>query len=446
MLRPPGITIPETTPKGNHFRLLSGFRRSGTGLNLSRSGSAGQASGKTFVISETMKDLRLDHVVDVFSETHLFRQLNTDDILHLSRLGGQTGFSSAASLRRSTGIETRRILAPGRTATDIAELTARRLFRTSGLSPTGICHVLVCHSHADTEACSTVASQLADRLGLPRSRVSGFNFGCAGFLKLMYEGARLLESPTTERVALISAETPETWHDASDRLFCGIVSAGGTAALMNRETGFRIGCLASADTLIPTSERPNADPLFFVEDTDGYAFDGQSITHRPVMRMNPEAVFVCGIELMLAELRAAMNSLQPASTGGRTIVVPHQPSGKLLRALAAAGSQEFPQVEFLDNLRDYGNTISSSVPTILSRLPDVLEANNRPPLQPDDCLILLAAGICMQQKADAMSAGHAIIYPVRETARSLPQSALQSGESRSDRAASAIASSMPSHV
>ena len=95
------------------------------------------------------------------------------------------------------------------------------------------------------------------------------------------------------------------------------------------------------------------------------------------MRMNPEPVFVNAIELMLSNLRAALDSFD-LREGERVVVVPHQPSAKLLKALVATGQSEFPDVEFLNNLSGYGNVISASVPTVLSRLDEVLEQNGRP--------------------------------------------------------------------
>ena len=126
------------------------------------------------------------------------------------------------------------------------------------------------------------------------------------------------------------------------------------------------------------------------------------------MRMNAEPVFLNGIELMLGGLRTAASSIE-VLPGQRVIVVPHQPSGKLLKALVAAARVEFPDFEYLNNLKTYGNTISSSVPTILSRLSHVLEANGLQPPREGDHIILLAAGICMEEIGDHMSAGHACL-------------------------------------
>ena len=126
------------------------------------------------------------------------------------------------------------------------------------------------------------------------------------------------------------------------------------------------------------------------------------------MRMNAEAVFLNGIELMLNCLRTTVIAATELQNR-RVIVVPHQPSGKLLKALIAAAKTEFPGFEFLNNLRDYGNMISAGIPLILSRLPEVLEANGRKPPESGDMVILLGAGICMEDIAEQMTAGCACL-------------------------------------
>ena len=65
--------------------------------------------------------------------------------------------------------------------------------------------------------------------------------------------------------------------------------------------------------------------------------------------------------------------------------------------------------EFLNNLKEYGNMISAGIPLILSRLPEVLAANGRQPPESGDMLILLGAGICMEDIAEQMTAGCACL-------------------------------------
>ncbi len=350
----------------------------------------------------------LSSIVDVYDRDDLYDFLDNARIVELSRLGGAAGFASPENVSRSTGISVRRILRPGMTAVEVGVALGRRLEQESGLLLREFPLIMLCHSNTDPTACERLAVELSERFAVPAGRLLAFNFGCSGFLKLLHEAViHLVGDDNLSRIVLLNIETPETWHDSSDRLFCGIVAAGATAMVLERGKGIPVSTVRSEDFPIPDQLRPNPDPLFRRDTTDGFCFRGQPI-HRTVMRMNAEPVFLNGIELMLAGLRTAASSIE-VLPGQRVIVVPHQPSGKLLKALVAAARVEFPDFEYLNNLKTYGNTISSSVPTILSRLPQVLEANGLQPPREGDHIILLAAGICMEEIGDHMSAGHACL-------------------------------------
>ena len=353
-------------------------------------------------------DVGLSTIVDVFDRHELFELLDNDQVLRLSQLGGQPGFTDTRSILRSTGIATRRLLAPGVSAADLAVAVCQRLEGESGRRLSDFSSILLCHSHTDPRACRRLAAELTLRFQLPRNLIVPANHGCAGFLKMLHDGCLLADdSGTDAAVALVSVETPELWHDAADRLFCGIVSAGATAAVIEPGGRLPVSQIRADDFRIPAELRSNTQPLFYRESGDVYCFRGHAC-HRTVMRMNPEPVFVNGIELMLDNLRSALLAID-VRPGQRVVVIPHQPSGKLLKALIAAAATEFPQVEFLNNLLRFGNTISSSVPTVLSQFPDVLAANECLPLRDGDHLVLLAAGICMTKMDDHMTAGHACL-------------------------------------
>ena len=357
---------------------------------------------------ETESMFGLSSIVDVYDRDDLYDFLDNARIVELSRLGGAAGFASPENVSRSTGISVRRILRPGMTAVEVGVALGRRLEQESGQLLREFPLIMLCHSNTDPSACERLAVELSQRFGVPAGRLLAFNFGCSGFLKLLHEAViHLAGDDNLSRIVLLNIETPETWHDSSDRLFCGIVAAGATAMVLERGKGIPVSMVRSEDFPVPDHLRPNPDPLFRRDTTDGFCFRGQPI-HRTVMRMNAEPVFLNGIELMLAGLRTAASSIE-VLPGQRVIVVPHQPSGKLLKALVAAARVEFPQFEYLNNLKTYGNTISSSVPTILSRLPQVLEANGLQPPREGDHIILLAAGICMEEIGDHMSAGHACL-------------------------------------
>ena len=361
----------------------------------------------------------LSSIVDVYDRDDLYDFLDNARIVELSRLGGAAGFASPENVSRSTGISVRRILRPGVTAVEVGVALGRRLEQEFGQLLGEFPLIMLCHSHTDPAASERLAFELSERFAIPSGRLLAFNFGCSGFLKLLHEAViHLVGDDNLSRIVLLNIETPETWHDSSDRLFCGIVAAGATAMVLERGRGIPVSTVRSEDFPVPDQLRPNPASLFRRETTDGFCFRGQPI-HSTFMRMNAEPVFLNGIELMLAGLRTAASSIE-VLPGQRVIVVPHQPSGKLLKALVAAAKVEFPEFEYLNNLKAYGNTISSSVPTILSRLPQVLEANGLQPPRDGDHIILLAAGICMEEISDHMSAGHACLQWVTVSDRETP--------------------------
>lgn len=355
------------------------------------------------------ESLKLSTVVDVFDDGDLFRPLTNDDVLNLSRQGGRSGFSSTKAILRSTGIRERRVLQNDITIIDVAEVLCEKLETATGMSLLDFQHVVLCHSHTNPKRCEEVAAKVEHRLSLPAGVITPRNFGCSGYMKLLAEGRdSLMELSASGKVALLSVETPQTWHDSSDRLFCGIVSAGATASVLEQEHGLPLAQIHAADYAIPDDRRTNPDPLFVRDLCDGFDFAGLEC-RRTVMRMNAEPVFINGIELMLDQLKSALESIDTDDPVQRIVVIPHQPSGKLLKALIAAAKTKYEQIEFVNNLEWYGNTISSTVPTILARLPEVLQRNELSPLREGDHVILLAAGICMSEIGDHMSAGHACL-------------------------------------
>ena len=245
-------------------------------------------------------------------------------------------------------------------------------------------------------------------MDLPASRVHGFNLGCAGFLRLICEGAQIArDAGPLRHVPLISVEVPEQWHDAADKAFCGIVSAGATATTVWQGPGHRLIDFSAAPVFVPPENRYGGRPLFEKVFCEGFDFRGCAQT-REVMHMDGESVFINGVELMLEAAAQALSAADVADDE-RVLAVPHQPSGKLLKTLIATAKIDLPQVQFLNNLPDYGNTLSSSIPTVLSRMEHVAACNEVDGPAPGDKVLLAAAGICMAKHRDHMTQGFATL-------------------------------------
>jgi len=368
--------------------------------------------------------LQLVAAVSLADSPGFFQPLGNEAILGLSRQGGRPGFRDLTTIQRLTGVRSRRLLQPATTPLCLVLGLCRSLQQQFSVSPHSCDRVLLCHSHVDPAAALGLAQTAAQLLGLAAEHVRGMNLGCTGFVQLLCEAVEIFRADAgVQRIALLSVETPESWHCSADRLFCGIVGAGATAVVVERVTaqlpqdfcgrqsgdgsGWKLAGLGRADVAVQTN--PAAAPLFAVETTDAFSFHGESV-RRCVMRMQAEEVFVHGIELMLLALRKALQT-HPPRPGQRVLVLPHQPSGKLLRAFMQAGLQEFPECRFVENLESHGNSISCTIPQQLSELSELCRRHSFSAPDPDDLLIAVAAGICMHRKHDHMACGYALLQP-----------------------------------
>lgn len=352
-------------------------------------------------------DVAFTEFVDVADREELFEILDNSRILELSQMGGGEGFSSAQSIARSTGVETRRILSPGVDTLDVGVAVAEKLQDHVGFDWKDCPAIGLCHSHVEPDRARHLGRQLANHFGVDSSKFYSLNHGCAGFLELVRQATgRLIELPEKVHIPLLTVETPDDWHDAADRAFCGIVSVGATGTTLWNGPGHRLLHAKTKNVRVPQEKRNNGTPLFHPVTRTSVDFFGEARL-KSVMTMDGEAVFENGAELMLQACRKSHEEIE--GLGRRVLVVPHQPSGKMLRALIATAGYEMQDVDFLNNLRHHGNMISSSIPSVLARLQDVAAENGCQPVQDGDVIVLAVAGICMAHPADHFAKGRAAL-------------------------------------
>jgi 3-oxoacyl-[acyl-carrier-protein] synthase III len=348
----------------------------------------------------------LSNVVDVADREDLFEILGNERVLELSHLGPGTGFRNEAAIIKSTGVQQRRMLRFGVDSLDVALAVAAKLQFEHGFDWNECPAIGLCHSHTNPRASQQLAYELCDELDIDPARLFTLNFGCTGYIELLRLGAQMLQdAPVGTTIPLLTVETPEEWHDGADRAFCGIISTGATGCVMTNGAGHTLHHVSMQHRPIPEVNR-NFEPLFYTEAGEYPQFCG-GYSQRCVMRMNGEGVFLNGVELMIEAARTAIS--QVVGTNRRVLVAPHQPSGKMLRALFSVLKEECPGAVLLNNLALYANSISSTIPTVLAHIDEILAGQGEPSVQPGDLIIVPAAGICMENRATHLSQGWAVI-------------------------------------
>ena len=266
---------------------------------------------------------------------------------------------TAAKIQEKTGITIRHIAAANECASDLAEKAVRNLFVKKICVPQEIEFILLCTQSPDYFL-PTTACLLQKRLGI--STTSGaldFNLGCSGYVYGLSLAKGLIETGQVNNVLLITAETYSKYIDPSDINVRTIFSDGATATFIKAKD-------SAIDLIGP-----------FIFGTDG-AGKNNLIVAGGAMRSleNPNCtqtrLHMNGPEIFAFTIRSvakAVNDLLEKcclSVADTDHFIFHQANEYMLNHLRA--KMNIPQEKFHIDLKDYGNTVSSTIPIVLSNL------------------------------------------------------------------------------
>jgi len=270
-----------------------------------------------------------------------------------------------------TGVQTRHIAAPGETAVDLAQAAAEALFAQGRVAPSDIDYLLFC-TQAPDHILPTSACILQRRLGL-RTDIGAldFNLGCSGFVYGLSMAQALIASGQARRVLLLTADTYSKLIHPMDRGVRSLFGDGAAATLIEAvETDtpalgpFVFGTDGSGaeNLIVPAGgfrQPRTAQTAVVTEDASGNL---RSADH---LYMNGAAIMT----FTLGAVPAAIDKL--LARAGATLddydaVVLHQASAFILDRLRR--KLAVPEDRFVVALRDWGNTVSSTIPMALEPL------------------------------------------------------------------------------
>ena len=281
-----------------------------------------------------------------------------------------------------TGIRARHIALPGQCASDLGVIAAERLFSEHNIDRDSIDFLLFCTQTPDYPL-PTTACLVQDRLGLPTSiGALDFNLGCSGFVYGLSLADGLIRSGSARRVLLITAETYSKYIDPTDRSLRPIFGDGAAA------------------TLVEASPRPSMGTFTFGTDGRGanalmVAEGGarpQADAMRPTKRKRwASRLFMDGPELVKFTLEVVpplVDRLLRAARWTREEVdmyLMHQATTFMLDHLRSRLQLEQERVP--EALREYGNTVSSTIPLLIHEL------RNSGRLRPGKQSLLIGFGV-----------------------------------------------------
>ncbi len=262
-----------------------------------------------------------------------------------------------------TGIAARHIAEPDECASDLGVAAAEKLFEEHQIDRGSIDFLLFCTQTPDYPL-PTSACLMQHRLGLPTSiGALDFNLGCSGFVYGLSLAEGLIRGGMAQRILLITAETYSKYIDDEDRSLRTIFGDGAAA------------------TLIDASKTPSLSSFSF--GTDGSAGDALMVNSggaRPAeTALQPRSrlrwaskLYMDGPGLIKLTLETVPQTIERVLAEGQVdesdidLYLVHQATHKMLDQLRREMGVDEDRMPTA--LRDYGNTVSSTIPIIMNEL------------------------------------------------------------------------------
>jgi 3-oxoacyl-[acyl-carrier-protein] synthase-3 len=275
---------------------------------------------------------------------------------------------SVQKIEEKTGIASRPIAAPDECVSDMAVAAAQKLFNSKACLPEEIDFLLLCTQSPDY-VLPTTACLVQDRLGIPtKCGALDFNLGCSGFVYGLGLAKGLIESGQARRVLLVTAEAYSKHIHPSDKSVRTLFgdAAAATLVIGHDNQGPAIGPFVYGtdgsgypNLIVPAGgvRRPrSAETACAVMDASGN-------------RRAADNIFMNGVEIFNFTLAAVPNAVHALlERTGQTLAdvdlfIFHQANSYMLEHLRR--KLNVPSEHFFVALKDYGNTVSSTIPIAL---------------------------------------------------------------------------------
>jgi 3-oxoacyl-[acyl-carrier-protein] synthase-3 len=258
-------------------------------------------------------------------------------------------------IRERTGIEERRIAAPGQTTGDLAVEAGLRAIEAAGVDPKSVDMVVVGTSTPDSVFPST-ASLIQRRLGVaPEAIAMDVAAACSGFVYALSVADRFVRTGGSKRALVIGAETFSRILNWEDRGTCVLFGDGAGAVLLEAST--------EEEGIIGTHLHSDGAHVELLHVPWGVSqgYD-QLLGSAGMISMRGNEVFKVAVRTLgrLIDETLEAHSLQRSDIDW---VVPHQANIRIISATAK--KLEIPMERVVVTVQKHGNTSAASIPLAL---------------------------------------------------------------------------------
>lgn len=252
-------------------------------------------------------------------------------------------------IRQRTGINERRVAAPGEATSDLAVRAGRRALRDAGMDAAELDLVVVATCTPDHQVPGT-APFVQERLGARHAGAFDVNAGCTGFLTALSVAAGLVAADTIRSALVCGAETLSGIVDHEDRSTAVLFGDGAGAVVVRATDGparigpFTLGADGARAAWLFVPAGGSRDPA---GDERTLLMRGGDVYRHAVDRMTEAA-----------------RTLMPGGPDDVDLFVAHQANVRILAAVAGRLGLRDEQV--VCNIGAYGNTSAASIPIALA--------------------------------------------------------------------------------
>jgi 3-oxoacyl-[acyl-carrier-protein] synthase-3 len=279
---------------------------------------------------------------------------------------------------RNLGIRERRIAKPNQATSDLAHFAALRAIEDAGLTAGDIELIIVATATPDRLAPSTAAI-LQDKIKAYNAAAFDISAVCSGFLFAMSVASQYIASGVYNHVLVVGADTFSRIVDwkRRDAVFFGDGAGAVVLSATNAAQGFLAYRLYTDSShrkfgfTVPAggSETP-ITPEVIDQGLQFFQMDGKAVFETAIQVL-PKA-----INQVLTDTGLSINDID--------LMIPHQPSIKILNATAKAIG--IPIEKVMTNMDKYANTSGATIPILLD------ETKRSGKIKKDNIILFAAIG------------------------------------------------------
>ncbi len=260
-------------------------------------------------------------------------------------------------IRTRTGIQERRIAAPGQTTSDLATQAALNAIADAKLNAADIELIIVATISPDSNFPS-VACKVQKNIGAMKATAFDISAACSGYLFALTTAKQYLLSGMYKNALVIAAEKITSLIDWKDRATCVLFGDGaGASVLAPVPSGGII-----ADYMLAYGDQGGLMEVVVEETRSPFDPEKQTATKLPYVVMQGQELFKVAVNSM-ADAVDQVLAKAGLTKADVDLVVPHQANDRIISAVAK--KLEIPKEKIFINIDKYGNMSAASISVAL---------------------------------------------------------------------------------